>query len=683
MSLQVAAELVDGSGDGVWLVELAAVTDDGSVAAAIAQALRIPLQPGRSDLEVVADALVPQDVLIVLDNCEQVIGGCAKTTETLLRRCPKVHVLATSRELLGIGGETIYRVPSLSLPEGDDLDPATVASCDAVALFVARAQAQGVSLTLDADTVPVVVSICRKLDGLPLAIELAAARLRSMSLTDLASRLDQRFRLLTGGSRTVAERQQTLRTAVDWSYSLLTRAEQVLLARLAVFAGGFDLAAAEQVCGFGAVDALDVFALLGSLVDKSLVAVESAGRTVRYRMLETIRLFAAERLAEAGTDEIAALSALHCTHYLAVAEEASPYLHSADQGRWRARLDVDQANLRRATGHAAAQADGTAQVLRFGIALWRYWAVRYAGAEAASLLVPALRRPEAALDPWLFAEALVSAARAIVSADLAIGVQLAGQAAELAEALGDNRLLILARGTLCLAYFASGKIEIARRLGQESVEQARKLGDDLLLGMSLRSYLLSLGPAEARRLYAEAIACTERCGDLGTNGALHNNAGIAAMEIGDLPGARAHFEAAIQGAEATGFASPTALGNLALVLRGEHDLDSARSAFDKALRISRRTGDKRTVAFIIHGLACLATDLSDWHRAAELHGAAQSLLQETGHQWEASDARYRQESLDQAEAALSTEQFRHAYAQGTALSFDEAIDLAFERTMVA
>ncbi len=333
-------------------------------------------------------------------------------------------------------------------------------------------------------------------------------------------------------------------------------------------------------------------------------------------MLETIRLFAAERLAEAGTDEIAALSALHCTHYLAVAEEASPYLHSADQGRWRARRDVDQANLRRATGHAAAQADGTAQVLRFGIALWRYWAVRYAGAEAASLLVPALRRPEAALDPWLFAEALVSAARAIVSADLAIGVQLAGQAAELAEALGDNRLLILARGTLCLAYFASGKIEIARRLGQESVEQARKLGDDLLLGMSLRSYLLSLGPAEARRLYAEAIACTERCGDLGTNGALHNNAGIAAMEIGDLPGARAHFEAAIQGAEATGFASPTALGNLALVLRGEHDLDSARSAFDKALRISRRTGDKRTVAFIIHGLACLATDLSDWHRAA-------------------------------------------------------------------
>ena len=683
LGLQVAAELVDGSGDGVWLVELGAVSDDGAIAAAIAQALQIPLQSGRSDLEVVADALAPQDILIVLDNCEHVIGGCAKTTETLLRRCPKVHVIATSRELLGIGGETIYRVPSLSLPDADDLDPATVASCDAVALFTARAQAQGVSLALDADTAQVVVSMCRKLDGLPLAIELAAARLRSMSLTDLASRLDQRFRLLTGGSRTVAERQHTLRTAVDWSYSLLTRAEQLLLARLAVFAGGFDLAAAEQVCGFGAIDALDVFALLGLLVDKSLVTVESAGRAVRYRMLETIRLFAAERLAEAGSDEAATLSASHCAHYLAVAEEAAPHLHRPEQASWRARLDVDQANLRRATAHAAAQPDGTTQVLRFGIALWRYWVVRYAGEEAARLLVPVLSRPEAAVDAALFAEALVCAARAVVTVDVAAGLQFAGQAAEMAAALGDDRLLILARGTQCFGYFGSGKLEQARRVGQESVERSRKLGDDLLLGMSLRSYLLSSEPAEAGRLYAEAIACTERCGDLGTNGALHNNAGIAAMEVGDLPGAQVHFEAAIRAAEAGGFPSPTALGNLGLVLRADHDLDSARSAFEKALRVSRRTGDKRTVAFIILGLACLATDLTDWRRGAELHGAAHAMHEKTGHQWEASDARCRQESLDQAEAALGAGQFQHAYARGAALSFDAATDLAFERTTTA
>ncbi len=682
LGLQVAAELLDGSGDGVWLVELAAVRNESAVAAAIAEVLRIPLQPGRPELEVLADALAPQDILIVLDNCEHVIGGCAKTTETLLRRCPKVHVIATSRELLDIGGEAIYRVPSLSLPEADDVDPATVASYDAVALFAARAQAQGVSLALDADTVPVVVSMCRNLDGLPLAIELAAARLRSMSLTDLANRLDQRFRLLTGGGRNVPERQQTLRTAVGWSYSLLVRAEQVLLARLSVFAGGFDLAAAEQVCGFGAIDAFDVVALLGSLVDKSLVAAESTGAAVRYRLLETIRLFAADRLAEAGSDEAATLSARHCAHYLALAEEAAPHLHSPEQTSWHARLDADHANLRRATAHAADQPDGTAQVLRFGIALWRYWAVHYAGEEAAALMVPALRRPDAASDPGLYAEALVSAARAIITADLAAGVQFIGQAADIANALGDDRLLILSRGTQSLGYFACGKIELARRIGQESVERARELGDDLLLGMSLRTYLLSVEPAKAGPLYAEAIACTERCGDLGTNGALHNNAGIAAMETGDLAGATAHFEAAIQGAEATGFSNPTALGNLGLALRGEHDLHGARSAFEKALRVSRRTGDKRTVAFIILGLACLATDLSDWHRSAELHGAAQAMLEKTGHMWEASDARYRQESLDQAEATLGIEEFRHAYALGRALSFDEAINLALEPATV-
>jgi class 3 adenylate cyclase len=256
LGLQVAAELLDGSGDGVWLAELAAVTDGDAVAAAIGGALGIPAQPGRPALDVLADALGPQDMLIVLDNCEHLIGACAKTAEALLQRCPKVHLLVTSREPLGIGGEMIYRVPSLSLPAGD-LDQAA-ASCDAVALFAARAQEQGAPLPLDADSIPLVVSVCRRLDAMPLAIELAAARLRSMSLADLAGRLDQRFRLLTGGSRTALERQQTLRATVDWSYSLLTTAEQVLLGRLSVFAGGFDLAAAEAVAGWGAVGVVEV-----------------------------------------------------------------------------------------------------------------------------------------------------------------------------------------------------------------------------------------------------------------------------------------------------------------------------------------------------------------------------------------------------------------------------------------
>ena len=222
---------------------------------------------------------------------------------------------------------------------------------------------------MDEQTAPVLVSICRRLDGMPLAIELAAARLRSLSLSDLHDRLDQRFRLLTGGSRTALARQQTLRATVDWSYSLLTGAEQLLLRRLSVFAEGFDLDAAEAVCGFGDIEVFDVADLLGSLVDKSLVVAEPAGETLRYLMLETIRQFAAERLAEIGPGEAAAVAAAHGAHFLSVAEAAAPHLTGPDQGRWLARLDADQANLQRATAHAAVDPDGTTLALRFGVAL--------------------------------------------------------------------------------------------------------------------------------------------------------------------------------------------------------------------------------------------------------------------------------------------------------------------------
>ena len=277
LGLQVAAGLLDGSGDGVWLVELAAVTDENAVAPAISAALRLAAQPGRPALEALLDALAPQDVLIVLDNCEHLISGCAKTAEAIARRCPRARLISTSREPLGIGGEVIYRVPSMSLPGPGEDGSAAVESSDAVALLADRAQAHGVALNLDGQASPLVVSICRRLDGMPLAIELAAARLRSMSLAELHDRLDQRFRLLTGGSRTALERQQTLRATVGWSYSLLTGAEQLLLARLSVFAGGFGLDAAEAVCASGSIDALDVADLLGSLVDKSLVVAEPAG----------------------------------------------------------------------------------------------------------------------------------------------------------------------------------------------------------------------------------------------------------------------------------------------------------------------------------------------------------------------------------------------------------------------
>ncbi len=686
LGLQVAAELLDGSGDGVWLAELAAVTNEDAVAPTICEALRLAARPGRPVLETLLDALALQDVLLVLDNCEHLIGGCAKTADAILRRCPRVHLVATSREPLGIGGETIYRVPSLSLPGPNDTGPPAAGSCDAVALFADRARAHGVELSADEQVGSLVVSICRRLDGMPLAIELAAARLRSMSLSELHDRLDQRFRLLTGGSRTALERQQTLQAAVGWSYSLLTGAERVLLTRLSVFADGFGLDAAEAVCGFGGIDVLEVADLLGSLVDKSLVVAEQSGAGLRYRLLETIRLFTAERLVEAGGEEAAAVAARHCAHFLAAAETAAAYLTGPEQGSWLARLHADQANLRRAGQQAANRPDGTALVLRLGVALDRYWRARSREQEAIALLVPALQRPDARADPALFGAALVTAARVNLFIDVPMARQLAEQAVEVTRRLGDDRLLIKSLGALGAACYFAGELEAGLPFGQESVERARSLGDDVLLGRSLMLYLMTIDtidPARSPPLYTEAIACTERSGDHLISSFLQNNAGSAAFAAGDIPAARAHLEAAAQAAGQIGWEHTAATLGLGLVLRAEGDLDGARSTFEAALRISRRNGDNLSMAWACLYLACLTGDAGDWDRAAKLHGAAQAFQDRKGSPWQKDDARYRQDSLAQARARLGDEQFERAYAQGMALSLDQALDLALRRSAPA
>ena len=675
LGLQVAAELLDGSGDGVWLVELAAVADEDAVPAAISQALRLAAQSGRPTLEALLDALALQDVLIVLDNCEHLIGGCAKTAEAIGRRCPKVHLLATSREPLGIGGEVIYRVPSLSLPDPRDADAGTPGSSDAVALFVDRAGAHGVALAVDERASPLVVSVCRRLDGMPLAIELAAARLRSMSLAELNGRLDQRFRLLTGGSRTALKRQQTLRATVEWSYALLADVEQVLLGRLSVFAGGFDLDAAEAVCGSGGLDLLDVAVLLGSLVDKSLVVAEPAAGGLRYRLLETIRLFAAEQLAEA-----AAVTAAHCAHFLSVAETAAAYLNGPEQGSWLARLDTDQANLRRAAAHAAGHPDETAVVLRLGVALDRYWRARSRQQEAVGLLVPVLRRPDARADPALFGAGLVTAARAASRIDGATARQLAEQAVQVTRQLGDEQLLSRALAVLCASHCSAGEPEAGRPFGQESVERARRLGDDVLLAESLLGYLGTIDPAGSGPLFTEAIACTERSGDHLINSVWHNNAGAAAEGAGDILAARAHLEAAAQAARQIGWEEVAVPVGLGFLLRAEGDPGGARAALQASLRIGRRNGSNWHMAEAILGLACLAGDAGDWVRAAALHGVAQAFRDRTGNPWQAFDARDRRDSLDQARAHLGDEQLERAYAQGMALSLEKALDLALPRT---
>jgi len=676
LSLQVAAEMLDGAGDGVWLVELAAVSDADSVPSAISAALGIAPKPGRAPLEALLDALGPQDLLIVLDNCEHLIGACAKTADAIGRRCPRVHLVATSREPLGINGETIYRVPSLSLPASGSVAPE---SSDAIALFVDRARAQGAGLAVDEETGPVIASVCRRLDGLPLAIELAAARLRSLSLNGLHDRLDQRFRLLTGGSRTALARQQTLRATVDWSYSLLNGAEQALLRRLSVFAETFDLDAAEAVCGFGDIELFDVAELLGALVDKSLVVAEPAGGTLRYRLLETIRQFAADNLAEAGEGEAAAVAAAHARHYLSVAEQTAPHLRESDQGSWFARLDADHANLRRAARYASSVPGGTEQVLRFAVALDRYGMARSQGGEALALLTPVLERPDARTDPVLLGRALIVAALASRISDVASARRYGGLAVELARQLDNGRLLIAALAVLSSAFYFGGEAERGLPLGREAVERARPLGDDVLLAEALSGYLMCIDlidPVQAGKLFDEAIACTQRSGDQLFAWILHNNASVHALRVGDIPAARAHLEAAAQASRANGESSDTVAINLGWVRRQDGDRDGARSSFEDALRISRRSGGRSDLAYAVLGLACLAADAGEWSRACVLHGVAQAVLDRTGEPWQEPEARYRRESLARVRDHLGGDQSDQDYARGTVLRADEILDLA-------
>src|SRR5580693_3378316 len=691
LALQVAAELLDGSGDGVWLAELAAVADGDAVPAAICQALGIGEQPGRAVLDGLLDALAFQSVLIVLDNCEHLISACAKTADAIVRHCPRARLLVTSREPLGIGGESIYRVPSLSLPDPADPDPAdpdptdpdpanpAAASCDAIALLAERAQEQGVDLALDGETLPLMVSVCRRLDGLPLAIELAAARLRSLSLADLRDRLDQRFRLLTGGSRTAMERQRTLHAMVDWSYSLLNTAEQLLLRRLSVFPETFDLAAAEAVCGLGDIELIEVAGLLGSLADKSLVVAEPAGSAVRYRLLETIRQFAAERLVETGGDEGAALATAHCDYFLHVAEAASPQLTGPDQGAWFARLDADQLNLWRAAEYAARSRDGTARVLRFGFALRRYWGSRPRESEVFDLLASVLKRPEASADPVLFTEALFTATFMGHTNDLEAARRFGEQAVEAARQLGDERLLIEALSAQASSCYFLRQFEQGFALGQEAVARARDLGDDVLLGSALMSLLMTsyvLDPEGSGPLYAEATACVGRSGDQLIAYHLHNNAGVQALLIGDMPAARVHLEQAVQGGQTIGEDAGVVSINLGWVLRGENDPAGSRAMFEASLRIARRTGQRYVLAYACLGLACLAGDLGDWHRAAVLHGAAQAFLDRIGDPWQEPEEGYRKSSVGKIRAQFGDDQFEPAYAEGRVLGFDDAIDAA-------
>jgi predicted ATPase len=377
LALAVAQEVVEGFEDGVWWVELASISDTKLVPLALATTLGVREVPDRSLAESLVEYLEPRKALVVLDNCEHLVEGCAALADVLLRACPDLQILATSREPLRVAGEAIWMVPSLSLPDPQGRSTSEqLANYEAIRLFVERAKEADAGFALSERNAPVVARLCRRLDGIPLAIELAAARVRALTVEQIAERLEDPLSLLTTGSRTAAPRQRTLRAALQWSYDLLDEQERELFEQLSVFAGGWDLESAEAVGAEDPVQAARILDLLSTLMDKSLVVAEESREedtSLRYRMLEPVRQFGREKLEEGA--ETQPVLRRHAEYYVAFAERADPELLGPDQARWLQRLRTELGNLRGAlTWSLESHQEERAELrLRLVAALGRFW----------------------------------------------------------------------------------------------------------------------------------------------------------------------------------------------------------------------------------------------------------------------------------------------------------------------
>jgi predicted ATPase len=391
LAIQTALNLLETFPHGAWLVELAPVSDPSQVASTTLTALNLPAEVHRPAIDMLCDYLHEREVLLILDNCEHLLESCAVLVDRLLHAAPRLHILTTSREALGVAGEVTYRVPSLGLPDPEHL-PAlqSLSQYEAVRLFIERARLAQTDFSVNNENAPAVAQICQRLDGIPLAIELAAAKVHALSPEQIAKRLDDRFRLLTGGSRTALERYQTLRAALDWSYNLLSPTEQIVFQRVSVFGNGWTLEAAESICAGEHIENEEVFSLLEALVNKSLVSSQPGKSEVRYKMLETMRQYAVEKLPETRQGEV--LRDRHLQYFLGLAETAAPHLLRSEQVEWLSRLEADHGNLRLALEWSLGR-ERPESALRMCIALSTFWNAHCHWKEGARWLERALAKP--------------------------------------------------------------------------------------------------------------------------------------------------------------------------------------------------------------------------------------------------------------------------------------------------
>jgi non-specific serine/threonine protein kinase len=664
LALQAATAALEAHPDGVWLAELGGLADPDLVPQAVAEAAGVREERGRPLAATLADALRERRLLLVLDNCEHLVDACAAVAEALLRAGPGVRVLATSRAPLGAGGEALYPVPPLGLPPAGDGAPggpgapagwAQADHAEAVRLFADRAAAARPGFAVTPENAAAVAQVCLRLDGLPLALELAAARVRALAVGDLAAQLEDRFRLLTGGSRTAPARRRTLRAAVDWSYALLSGPERALFARLSVFAGGFSLAAAEAVGAYPAdrdpeagpgLAAHDVLGLLLGLVDQSLVMAEPLpDGTTRYRLLETLRQYAGEALEASGAAE--AVRARHAEHFLATVEAAKLPLWGPERATARRRLAAERDNLRAALGWRFERGHG-AEGLRLALALVPFWR-EYGKREGQGWLEAALARGGAA--PAALRAGATTAAGFLAAwrGDHDRALALGEAAVALAREQADRRVLAAALQTLGLAVGtgAGGDTERAAALFGESLALSRELGDEREVAV-VHFHLAQLAhlqgqPERAVALAEEGLALSRRLG----------------------PGA----------------AGSTALGlrRLGVLAYLQGQPDRAAGLVRQALARYRDLANAEGVAQCLSYLALLASAQGQAARAARLFGAAERQHESLQEDVAPPGARFRDDfdrRVAAARAALGERAYAAAWAVGRGMALEQAVAYA-------
>jgi non-specific serine/threonine protein kinase len=626
----------------VWLVELAALADPALVPQTVASALGIKEEAGRSLTQTLVDYLTPRHLLLVLDNCEHLLDACARLADTFLRGCPKMRVLATSREGLGIAGELTYIVPSLSLPDPKrDNTPELLSPFEAVRLFIERAQFHQPQFAVTNQNAPALASVCHRLDGIPLAIELAAARVRAMPVEQIEQRLDQRFRLLTGGSRTALPRHQTLRSLIDWSYDLLNEGEKALLCRLSVFAGGWTLEAAEQVCAGGAVEEWEVLDLLTSLADKSLVVYQEECGSARYRLLETVRQYARDRLLDSA--EGATCRDRHLAHFVAVAEEAEPNLRGAEQKVWLDRLEAKHDNLRSALEWGATTAPDAA--LHLAAALVTFWYRRSHLSEARTQLQRAVLHPDVEQKTVVRAKALGDAAAfAALRRDFAEARRWAEEGLEIAEEMKVPHLIAMLLSDVGRVADMQGDYLLGREFYERSLAAYREMED-------LRGIATTLGNlgqihrclrdlSEAERYYEESLALARQMQD--------------DLYVG------------------------WALGSLGHTKLRQGDRRKADEFFRESLAISQSLGITFQVLESVEAVGFLAAAQGQWQRAVRLWGATGAQKAAIGADPEPYEQEDYQRDLSAARAALGENTFDATWQEGRAMTLEQAIELALE-----